>query len=260
MYDELSRSEDKLREAVATKDKFFSIIAHDLKNPLQAMILNSYTLANNYDKMDKVKLNENFEKLHKSSHYLAELLENLLQWARTQSGNIEFSPDLIDMYSLTENTVNLLKESAIRKNITLNQMLEPRNYVYCDLNMISSVMRNLLTNAIKFTHLGGEVWITSADRGELVEFIIADNGMGMKNTEMNKLFRIDIHHSNIGTSKEKGTGLGLILSKEFIEKNGGNIWTESEYGKGSKFIFTLPKHPKHQMNISKPLLRSQISN
>lgn len=240
MFEELRRSETKLREAIATKDKFFSIIAHDLKNPLQAMILSSYLLANNYLKMDSQKLEENFKKLHKSSNYLAELLENLLQWARTQSGKIEFNPEVIDLGFIAENVVNLMIANATRKNIKINQLIQLKTFAYCDMNMISSVLRNLLTNAIKFTHNGGEINITAYDRGDYVEVNVDDNGMGIKQEDLSKLFRIDVHHTSIGTSREKGTGLGLILCREFIEKNGGRIWAESEINQGSSFKFTLP--------------------
>lgn len=239
--DELVKSQEKLREALATKDKFFSIIAHDLKNPLQAMILSSYTLANNYHRMSKSKLEDSFNKLHKSSNYLAELLENLLQWARTQSGAIEFNPDYIDLCYIADNNVNLIYSNASRKNITINQNILPRTIVYADLNMISSVFRNILTNAVKFTNNGGEINIIAKEYMQYVEVIIEDNGIGIKEEDLKKLFRIDVQFSTQGTMREKGTGLGLILCKEFIEKNGGRIWAESEYGKGSKFHFILAK-------------------
>ncbi len=239
---ELLNSQEKLREALATKDKFFSIIAHDLKNPLQAMILSSYTLANNYHRMSKSKLEDSFYKLHKSSNYLSELLENLLQWARTQSGAIEFNPDYIDLSYIADNNVNLLYSNASRKNIKINQNILPKTIVYADLNMISSVFRNILTNAVKFSNEGGEINIYAKESLQYIEVIIEDNGIGIKEEDLKKLFRIDVQFTTQGTMREKGTGLGLILCKEFIEKNGGKIWAESEYGIGSKFHFILAKH------------------
>lgn len=241
MFGELQLSEAKLREANATKDKFFSILAHDLKNPLQAMILSSYMLANNYEKMDRDKLEDSFDKLHKSSNHLANLLENLLQWARTQSGGIEFNPEPLGLRMIVENNISFLNENAVRKDIKIKNNIVDEITCFCDLNMISTVLRNLITNAIKFTQIGGEINIHADVNGEYLSVTVEDNGIGIADENIDKLFRIDVHHTSIGTSKEKGTGLGLILSKEFVEINGGEIFVESKYGRGSRFNFTLPK-------------------
>lgn len=158
-----------------------------------------------------------------------------------QTGKIDWKPAEIDLYPYAFENVSLLKTGAENKKISLHSDISKDTIIYADANMVTMIIRNLASNAIKFTNEGGEVKITSETKGNDEEIMISDTGVGIKPENVKKLFRIDAHHSTLGTANEQGTGLGLILCREFIEKNGGKIWIESEVGKGSKFKFTLPK-------------------
>jgi signal transduction histidine kinase len=246
--EELTLSEQKLRQtndalgkAVATKDKFFSIIAHDLKNPLGAMIGLSDMMLEHYDDISEDDRMDLAKGINRSSKNLYELLKNLLEWSRAQTGKIPYTPQTFDIAGIAESCILLLAESANAKNITLLLQIEPDTIVFADMQMITTVIRNLISNAIKFTEEDGEIRIESNYRTDVIEIAVMDNGVGMTSEKVDKLFKIgEKYISTDGTSGEKGTGLGLILCKEFIEKHGGKIWVESEVGKGSTFRFTLP--------------------
>jgi len=169
------------------------------------------------------------------------LLENLLHWARSQTGKIEYKPEPINLRKLSFESIELLKSQALKKSIDLSSKIDPLIEVNADRNMLETIIRNLVSNALKFTPENGKVRVTSADLGNMVEVSVVDSGIGMSQEDVKKLFRIDVKNSEIGKSKEKGTGLGLILCKEFVERHGGIIWVESELEHGSKFNFTLPK-------------------
>ncbi|MBW8334500.1 MAG: PAS domain S-box protein [Prolixibacteraceae bacterium] len=244
--DALKQSEARLQELNATKDKFFSIIAHDLKNPFNSIIGFSNLLArqiyeNNYEGIAKYGMI-----IQNSSQRAMDLLMNLLEWSRIQTGSIAFNPECIEVAELTNSVLKSLIDSASQKTIKISIKFPPLVFVFADKEMISTVLRNVISNAIKFTHPGGEI-VISAERKQAEWVItIADNGVGIKKDAIDKLFRIDQSYSTLGTQNEKGTGLGLLLCKEFVEKNGGKIWVESEYGgslgtDGSKFHFTVPK-------------------
>jgi len=237
----LRQAQQELREANATKDKFFSIIAHDLKNPFSALIGLSELLIKNFTHFDDEKKKSFIQKIYNSSDHMYKLLENLLNWSRMQSGRIQWQPETINLSMISDDNILLLKTAAENKNIHFFSDLDAATIVFADADMVTMVMRNLMTNAIKFTNEGGEVKITSKKTGNYEEITVSDTGLGLSSQDLEKLFRIDVQHSTIGTSKEKGTGLGLILCKEFIEKNGGKIWVDSEPGKGSDFKFLLPK-------------------
>ncbi|MDM8549025.1 hybrid sensor histidine kinase/response regulator [Desulfobacterales bacterium HSG2] len=238
---ELRDAQKNLREANATKDKFFSIIAHDLKNPFNALLGLSKLLLQNFDIFDDDKKKHFIEGIFQSSEQGYKLLENLLDWSRIQTGKIDWKPAEIDLYTYAFENVSLLKIGAENKKISLHSDISKDTIIYADANMVTMIVRNLVSNAIKFTNEGGEVKITSETKGDDEEITISDTGVGIKPENIKKLFRIDAHHSTLGTANEQGTGLGLILCREFIEKNGGKIWIESEVGKGSEFKFTLPK-------------------
>ncbi|MCP4345005.1 MAG: hybrid sensor histidine kinase/response regulator [Desulfobacterales bacterium] len=238
---ELNHTKEKLREANATKDKFFSIIAHDLKNPFNAVLGLANLLTDQYDAFDERKKKVIIQDICQSSEQGYKLLENLLDWSRMQTGKVEWNPDKIDLYTYAFENTAFLKSNADSKKISLVSNIDRGAMVYADPNMTTMIIRNLVSNAIKFTKEGGEVTISSKNNGDHEEVTVSDNGVGIKDENKEKLFRIDVHHSTLGTSKEVGTGLGLILCKEFAEKNGGEIWVESEFGKGSNFRFTLPK-------------------
>jgi signal transduction histidine kinase len=241
LFKQLRESEEKLREANITKDKFFQIIAHDLKSPMQSLLLSSDLLVRFRHQFNELQLEKKLFHIRKTTRHLSDLLESLLQWARTQTGNIEYKPEKIDLNILMLENMNLLSGNAYKKNIEIISDVQDNTMVYADSNMITTVIRNLLSNAIKFTPDGGKITLAAHENGTHVEFSVADTGIGISNDDLLKLFRIDVHHTTIGTGEEKGTGLGLILCKEFIEKNNGKITVESELSKGSMFKFILPK-------------------
>ncbi|MGQ9819705.1 MAG: ATP-binding protein [Candidatus Kapaibacteriales bacterium] len=237
---ELRKSEQQLREVNATKDKFFSIIAHDLKNPIGAFKNVLELLYESYNDFTKEELIEFIEPLNDSAKQLFNLLENLLLWSRAQTGRIEKNPETFNLYELIKQNINLLKLQAENKNITLTNEVNDQIEVFADMNMITTVIRNLINNAIKFTPNGGRITITAMTQNDFATVCITDTGIGMSIEDQQKLFRLDTHHTNLGTNKEKGTGLGLIICKEFVEANGGRIWVESKEGEGSRFCFTIP--------------------
>ncbi len=237
---ELRISEQRLKELNATKDKFFSIIAHDLKNPLGAFKNVLELLYENFADFNKEELLEFIEPLRESSKQIFSLLENLLFWARTQTGAIQIQPIDFNIRDLIVQNISLLKLQAENKNIEIYSDCPNDLYVSGDINTLSTVIRNLISNAIKFTHPGGKVIVSAKEIKDFVVICVEDTGIGMSKETMDKLFRIDVHHTSLGTADEKGTGLGLIVSKEFVEANKGKIWVESEKDKGSKFYFTVP--------------------
>ncbi len=231
---------EKLKWLNSTKDVFFSLISHDLKNPFHSIIAFSDMVIKDYEYLsdeEKILALKEINKAAKSSN---ELLDNLLSWSMSQRGMIPIIPQTVNLKSLVENTIELLKPAANRKNIKIENNIPENIQVYADQNTISTVIRNLLTNSVKFTREGGTVSISAQKLGNQIEVDISDSGIGIKQEELDKLFRLDAINTTYGTAKEKGTGIGLILCKEFIDKNGGKIWAESEVGKGSHFKFVLP--------------------
>ena len=234
-------SEQNLKEAVATKNKFFSIIAHDLRNPLSSLSLVSQVLDENVDEFSSEKLKYYIGSINNASDNLLNLVENLLSWARTQTDKIIFHPEDFDLQNIVDLNINLLKFNAEKKNIKIVNNVTKGTIVNADINLLTAVIRNLLANAVKFTGNNGDININLKENNDSFEISVEDTGIGMNSEDLNKLFRIDVDTNSIGNSSEKGTGLGLILCKEFVEKNGGNIRAESEQGKGSSFLFTVLK-------------------
>ncbi|MDP2889657.1 MAG: PAS domain-containing sensor histidine kinase [Bacteroidota bacterium] len=237
----LRDSEARLRELNATKDKFFSIIAHDLKNPFNSIVGFSDLLTRKIQERDYEGIAGYSRMIGNSSQRAMDLLTNLLKWACIQTGRIDFIPECIDMVELTSDVIKLLSILARQKSIAITTHFPPLVFVMADKEMISTVLRNLISNAVKFTNPGGEIVISAKPKQKEWVITIADNGVGIKKEAINKLFRIDQSYSTMGTQNEKGTGLGLLLCKEFIEKHNGRIWIESEEGQGSKFHFSVPK-------------------
>ncbi len=236
----LQKTENQLKEINITKDKFFSIISHDLRGPLNSItgllqILIAYT-----DSFSKEELQDFARNMDKSVKNLLDLLTNLLRWSQTQSGQIEYRPQSVDLQMVVNNTVNLLEVAASNKNLQVSVNIAKAIKVYADLDMLSFILRNLIHNAIKFTYTGGQIHIYSTLKDKEVEISVTDNGKGISKHDIDKLFKIDSCYTTAGTAKEIGTGLGLILCSEFIEKNGGSIFVESELKKGTSFRFTLP--------------------
>jgi len=239
--EKLKKSEIRLRELNATKDKFFSIIAHDLRSPFNSImgfsgLLSEMVREKNYEGLDEFALI-----IKNASEQAMDLLSNLLEWSQSQSGRIEFKPQNFELVDLINEVIVLLSATSQQKSITIRKETAENSPVFADKAMISAVLRNLISNAIKFTQPGGTITISTRQDGNEWLVAISDNGVGMNKDVMNKLFRIEASYSTEGTQQEKGTGLGLILCKDFIIRHGGEIWAESELGQGSKFYFTIPK-------------------
>ena len=233
-------SEHQLRELVATKDKFFSIIAHDLRNPFNSLLGFSNLLVNNVEQYPMEKIKHLANVLNTTSKQSYALLENLLEWSRLQSGSLVIHPINLRASDLAKEVKCLCDHMAVSKEIDLSVVLEADACIYADEEMIKTVLRNLVTNALKFSFPGGRVQIVVQRILDDVLFTVSDNGIGITQEDLAKLFKIECKLSSSGTAEEKGTGLGLILCKEFIDKHSGKIWAESQIGTGSNFKFSLP--------------------
>lgn len=238
--DEINRIADELRQLNNTKDKFFSIIAHDLRNPFITILGFTDLLLTDYKELDESEIIFYLEEMKKSAEISHNLLQNLLQWSRSQTGRIEFNPTKILLKNLVNVNLELLQPTAANKEIQIKSEVVDDIYVHADEDMLNTIIRNLITNAIKFTPKGGSITIAAKEVGKYAEISVEDTGVGMSEATMANLFRLDTTHSTLGTNQEAGTGLGLILCKEFVEKHDGKIWVESNLGEGSKFIFYLP--------------------
>lgn len=223
-----------------TKDKFFSIIAHDLKNPLSSSNTLIDLIITNFESLSKDDLKNYLIDLNKSSKNLKDLLNNLLVWARSQTNRIEINFEEFNINEIIISSINQLESNLKYKKISLDNKIEDTK-VLADKNMLNTVVRNLISNAIKFTHEGGKIeLISEITENDFLKVIVKDNGVGIKNEKLKSIFNIDVNVSTKGTNNESGTGLGLILCKEFIEKNKGEIYVESTERKGSQFIFKIP--------------------
>ncbi len=237
---DIKKTEQKLREVIASKDKFFSIISHDLRSPFNSLLGLSSVLLDlardkEYDEMEKYA-----ESIHNSANRAYELLINLLEWSQSQTGKIEYQPELVDASQLIENEVDILSNQSAQKEVDIQIQMPDVLLVFADKNMLSSIVRNLISNAIKFSHSGETITVSGERHEQKAVFGVHDKGIGMDSTTIEKLFHIDKSTSTPGTQNEQGTGLGLLLCKEFVEKNGGKIWVESAPGAGSSFYFELP--------------------
>ncbi len=236
----------KLNEANLAKDTFFSIISHDLKNPLSA-IKTYLELIKQPEKMEIEQIKDIAVSIDKAVDLVCDMLDNLLNWARTQSGKIKYKPDLVNLKSLVPNILSQFELLAKNKNVSIINDINDINdetIVFADIYMLGVMLMNVISNAIKFTPSGGRVQISARkltqSGNEIVRIIVRDTGVGISNENITKIFRIDEHHTTVGTNKEKGTGLGLILCKEFAEINRGRIYAESEIGYGSVFTIEIP--------------------
>lgn len=238
---ELEVLNDELRETNAVKDKFYSIIAHDLKDPLQVLLISSEILQNDLENMAGEEIRKYVGSIYRTSGNLSALLQNLLQWSRSQYGEMECRPEKIDLHFLAEEHIEYYIENAQNKNIHLISKIPRNSIVYADENMIRSVVRNLVGNAVKFTEPGGKVTLTSKEKENIIVTSVTDTGVGIPEDKLDLLFTLGENYTTVGTAKERGTGIGLMLFKEFVEKNGGTIGVTSRPGKGSIFEFSLPK-------------------
>ena len=237
---QIKNKNEELKKINATKDKFFSIIAHDLRSPFNAIVGYSNILEKQVENKNYTGIARFAEIIQTSSEKAMTLLMNLTEWARSQTGIMKFNPNPTDMIELIHEAVHVSEDMANQKLIKINIKLPSQAPVMADRSMVSTILRNLLSNAIKYTEPGGNITLSITYATNELIISVADSGVGIPKNRMKKLFRIDESFSTSGTMDEKGTGLGLILCKEFVDKHNGNIWVESEEGKGSVFYFSLP--------------------
>ncbi len=232
---------EELRESNATKDKFFSIIAHDLKSPFNGILGLSRMIWEEYDSLDDEELRSSLEILKDATGNIYRLIENLLDWSRLQTGKMKFQPSFQNMFTIVEDTRMLLNQNVKLKDIIIKNKLAPTSIIWGDSNMLHSLLQNLISNGIKFTRSGGFIEISEQTFDDKIQYSVSDNGVGIEPKDLGKLFRIDVSFSSNGTMNERGTGLGLALCKEIINIHRGDIKVQSEVNVGTKIIFTLNK-------------------
>ncbi len=246
---QLAISEKELRELNETKDKFFSIIGHDIKMPVSTIASFSSLLIDDFEKMDPAEARQIIHIIQKSSIRALDLLKNLLEWAKVQTGSISYKPEIIKVCETLEEEVDIATSHLKKKNIALLYNPNPENFVFADRNMLRTIFRNLLSNAIKYTPEKGTIRLFSEriqQDGEFIKISIEDNGIGIPPQILPNLFTLKENYSSKGTSGEVGTGMGLLFCKEFVDIHGGSIQVESVEGKGSTFSFTLPVREKEE--------------
>ncbi|MGB0383553.1 MAG: ATP-binding protein [Ardenticatenaceae bacterium] len=244
----LEKQAQQLAKLNADKDKFFSIMAHDLKGPFQPLLGYSQLMALMAETMSPAEITQMSEKILSSAKTVYGLLENLLEWSRMQLGQMRYQPQDVSLKELIDDNLRLLAENAVKKEITLQSEVNEHLEVYADRHMLDTVIRNLISNALKFTPSGGKVTISAREDKRQhpsglerwMEVSVVDTGIGISQTDLKMLFKLDSHHTTPGTAEEQGTGLGLIICKEMVEKNGGQIWIESQLEQGTTVRFSVP--------------------
>jgi len=240
--DRLKKSEEELKEKNKRKDKFFNIIAHDLRAPFNSILGMTEILKLESEELSPAEVTDLATRIHKNSENVLEMVEDLLNWARMQTNHIDFDPKNIKISDVVFDTLYLLKQTASLKNIKVETDIDKNISVFADQNMINLVLRNLVSNAIKFTKNKGLIKIFAyAGDNNKVTIGVKDNGIGIKEENIKNILTIDEHYTKLGTNNEKGTGLGLVLCQEFLSKNNSKLVIESEFGKGSTFSFELIK-------------------
>jgi signal transduction histidine kinase len=250
--EKLEKYNRDLLELNKTKDKFFSIIAHDLRNPYSSMIGFSEFLLADLEKLSNAEIKDYLKIIRDSAKNSLNLLENLLAWSRLETGRMPFVPVEVILFDVVEGVENVLFSLSYRKKIVINNTISPTILLHADVNMLNTILNNLIMNAIKYTPAGGEITVSAIHDTDFkkhgIDFIkisVADTGIGMEPEVCEKLFSGNKPVSSPGTDKEQGTGLGLLLSREMVERHGGRIWVESTPGKGSVFSFLIPAY-KHE--------------
>lgn len=235
---------EELRQLNLTKDKFFSIISHDLRTPINGLLNYAEILFDECEILSKEEIKEFAGYISEIARTTGSLLNNLLEWSRIQSGKIAFEPQVLQLYLTVDKIFRLLNPVANNKQIKLINEIEPELSCMADSNMLQSIILNLTSNAVKFSNVGGEIRVRANNYDDYLKVSVSDYGVGIKEEHLKMLFDSNITFTTLGTAKEKGTGLGLMLCKEFVRMHGGNIWAESEVGHGTTFSFTLIKtHP-----------------
>ncbi|MDA3890043.1 MAG: HAMP domain-containing sensor histidine kinase [Salinivirgaceae bacterium] len=237
---QLNLANEELEKLNTGKDRFISILAHDLKNPFTSILGFLEILRKKVHSYDANKIDMQLSIIHNAAISTFNLLEDILLWVNAESGKLTFSPQKVNIKDVCIDVELEMKLSANNKEIALNNTVEDV-FVHADMNMISLIFRNLISNALKFTRKGGQINISAIQADSEVVITVSDNGIGMRHEVLSKLFDISHKVTTKGTENEHGTGLGLLLCKEFVEAHGGRIWVESEFGKGSDFRFTIPQ-------------------
>lgn len=232
---------EELHRLNATKDRLLSIIGHDLRSPFVSIVELSKMLSEGIENLKPDDVKEMSQAIYKSSKQSFNLLEGLLEWAKSQSGKVSINIKQNDLAAVVDKAIELISLKADRKGVKISSELEAGASAMFDLNMITTVVRNLLSNAIKYTGREGEVVVSAERANGEIRVVVKDTGMGIREENLSRLFKDDVFITTRGTDGEKGTGLGLSLCKEFVEKNGGTISVESKEGEGSTFMFTIPK-------------------
>ncbi|MBE9536282.1 MAG: HAMP domain-containing histidine kinase [Proteobacteria bacterium] len=239
---DLSVANRELELANNTKRNFFAIMSHDLRGPIGSFIQLTELLSDNTDCVSDPETKTILSKIDKSGQALLTLIENLFLWAQSQSGKLNAKQSNSDLCAITDNVLQTLTNAAEQKGITLATELHKGTTAYIDSNMISTVIRNLVSNAIKFTRKDGVITVKNIDRGQMIDILVCDSGMGIEEKIAENLFRLDVMHSTKGTDQELGSGMGLNLCKEFVEKNNGKLWLQKTGSNGSTFTFSIPKN------------------
>jgi len=237
----LAEKENRLKQLIETKNKFFSIIAHDLRSPFNSIIEFLEILLNQYEEFNDDERKTYLSLIEDDANRTLKLLDDLLEWSKVQTGTIPFQPQQQKLKPIIDYVSTNLDSVMFLKQLKLNMAIPDGLEIFADTKMLTTIFQNLISNAIKYSNPNGMITINAQSLNNQIEITIADNGIGMSADTKNKLFQSNQHVTNPGTSNEKGSGLGLILCKDFIEKHNGKIWVESELGEGSKFIFSLPK-------------------
>ena len=238
--DELKFQRDELYRSNKTKEKLFSVIAHDLKNPIHALIGFSDLLINEKENLNNEEKDQYIEFIHNSSLQIHNLLDNLLKWAQSQSSSIKFNPEIIDVNELIDINISLFKETSQKKQIELIANGKVNNKAYADKNMVNTIVRNLINNALKFTNKGGKISLSTKTINQQIEVSVTDTGIGMTEDIIKKVLDSDELYSSAGTMDEPGTGLGLAICQEFLDAHDSKLWIQSQPGKGSTFYFSVP--------------------
>lgn len=236
----LKRYSEELESLNSSKDKFFSIISHDLRNPFNSLLGFSELLANNIEDLNEQEIKDSAKTLNRTAHNLFNLLTNLLEWSKLQNGSFKIEKSEIILSEVINYTLDAFSESIRSKDLAIMKETDEEIKVLADRNMIDSALRNLISNAIKFSRPGSIITLGCTSNGKLAEIYVTDSGVGIPIEDQDKLFKIEKQFSTEGTSNEKGTGFGLLLCKEFVEKNGGTIRFRSRENEGSTFTITLP--------------------
>lgn len=236
----LEKQSKELQAINVTKDKFLSIIAHDLKNPFGAIIGFSDLMLKKFYELDDETLLKGLKTIESASTHAFKLLENLLIWSQNKTGLRQFNPENLNLKTQVTQSLNMVESAAINKGISIVVSVNKAHHIFADKNMIDSVLRNLISNAIKFSHKGQKVKITATELNHELQISVSDKGVGISPQRLSAIFEIDKRTNTAGTENEQGTGLGLILCKDFITRHNGKIWVKSTPGKGSVFTFSLP--------------------